>query len=69
MWRCFKQENNPRNLATILSELGIIAWNLHNGGNDAVYTLQALLGLAIRSLTDPKQNDDREEQRHNHVAE
>jgi DNA polymerase III epsilon subunit-like protein len=69
MWRSFKKESNPRNLATILSELGIIAWNLHNGGNDAVYTLQAMIGIAIRSLTDPNQTHNREEGKYNYVAE
>lgn len=69
MWRSFKKESNPRNLATILSELGIIAWNLHNGGNDAVYTLQAMIGIAIRSLTDPNQTDNREEGKYNYAPE
>jgi len=57
MWRYLKRDSNPRNLGSILSELGIVAWNLHNAGNDAVYTLQAMLAIAIKHLTD---RDERE---------
>jgi DNA polymerase III alpha subunit (gram-positive type) len=52
MWRYLKQEDNPRNLASILAESGIVAWNLHNAGNDAVYTLQAMLAIAINDMVD-----------------
>lgn len=54
MWRALKREVNPRSLITILGELGIIGWNLHNAGNDAVYTLQAMLGIACKHLVDRK---------------
>ncbi|QSZ30659.1 hypothetical protein DSL72_000217 [Monilinia vaccinii-corymbosi] len=54
MWRALKRESNPRSLAAILAEIGIAAWNLHNAGNDAVYTLQAMLGIACKHLVDRK---------------
>ncbi|KAF7949015.1 hypothetical protein EAE96_008191 [Botrytis aclada] len=54
MWRALKREVNPRSLSTILAEIGIAAWNLHNAGNDAVYTLQAMLGIACKHLVDRK---------------
>ncbi|KAB8296896.1 hypothetical protein EYC80_002305 [Monilinia laxa] len=54
MWRALKREVNPRSLATILAEIGISGWNLHNAGNDAVYTLQAMLGIACKHLADRK---------------
>ncbi|KAH7360579.1 hypothetical protein BKA65DRAFT_188777 [Rhexocercosporidium sp. MPI-PUGE-AT-0058] len=50
MWRYLKREANPRNLGSILADLGIIGWNLHNAGNDAVYTLQAMIGIAIKHI-------------------
>ena len=50
IYRAFKQEQNPRNLGQVLLELGLTGWNLHNAGNDAAYTLQALLGIAFASL-------------------
>ena len=50
IYRALKQEQNPRNLGQVLLELGLTGWNLHNAGNDAAYTLQALLGIAFSSL-------------------
>lgn len=61
MWRYIKKENNPRNLASVLQELGIVGWNLHNAGNDAVYTLQAMIGITIKALI--------EEQTENEIGE
>jgi len=59
MWRYLKREANPRNLGTILAELGIEGWFLHNGGNDAVYTMQAMVGIAIKHI-DEKQKKKEE---------
>lgn len=39
---------DPQKLAVVLHALGIEYWYLHNGGNDAVYTLQSMLALAVR---------------------
>lgn len=61
MWRYIKKENNPRNLGSVLQELGIVGWNLHNAGNDAVYTLQAMIGITIKALI--------EEQTENEIGE
>ncbi|KAI4256477.1 MAG: hypothetical protein LQ352_002083 [Teloschistes flavicans] len=47
LYRAWKHEQNPTNLGAILLELELVGWNLHNAGNDAAYTLQALLGIAI----------------------
>ncbi|KAI0816784.1 hypothetical protein GGR55DRAFT_674977 [Xylaria sp. FL0064] len=43
-------ERSPvgRGLATICSELGIPGSNYHNAGNDAVYTLRAMIAMAIK---------------------
>lgn len=50
MWRYVKRDTNPRNLGSILAELDLIGWNLHNAGNDAAYTLQAMVRIAIKDL-------------------
>jgi DNA polymerase III alpha subunit (gram-positive type) len=50
MWRYVKRDTNSRNLGSILAELDLIGWNLHNAGNDAAYTLQAMVRIAIRDL-------------------
>ncbi|KAF7879419.1 hypothetical protein EAF04_000615 [Stromatinia cepivora] len=54
MWRALNREPNPTKLSNILEKIGIAAWNLHNAGNDAVYTLQAMLGIACKHLADKK---------------
>ncbi|RHZ66857.1 uncharacterized protein CDV56_101898 [Aspergillus thermomutatus] len=48
LYRIIRSEINPRSLAGILGELGIIGWNLHNAGNDARYTLEALVRMICR---------------------
>lgn len=50
MFRVLKREMNTRSLGSILADVGIIGWNLHNAGNDAVYTLQAVIAVAIKHL-------------------
>lgn len=58
MWRYVKRDTNPRNLGSILAELGILGWNLHNAGNDATYTLQAMIMIAIRDLEERQKLKD-----------
>lgn len=52
MYRVFSQEPNPRNLGFILYVCEVEAWNMHNAGNDAVYTMQAMLGLCIKDAVE-----------------
>ncbi|CAL8576314.1 hypothetical protein XPA_002202 [Xanthoria parietina] len=49
LYRAWKHHQNPSKLGSILMEMEMIGWNLHNAGNDAAYTLQALLGIVIAS--------------------
>lgn len=50
MYRALMRESDPRSLGYVLADLGITGWYLHNAGNDAVYTLQAMLGIAVKEL-------------------
>ena len=54
MWQYLKRDSNPRNLGSTLAELGIVGWNLHNAGNDATYTLQAMIAIAIKHIDERK---------------
>ncbi|GKT88348.1 QDE-2-interacting protein [Colletotrichum tofieldiae] len=47
MHQAWRQETQGRSLAMVLTDLGIPHSNLHNAGNDAAYTMQAMLGLAV----------------------
>lgn len=50
MYRALEREPHPRSLGTILVNLEIAGWYLHNAGNDAVYTLQAMIGISIKAI-------------------
>ncbi|KAI4248959.1 MAG: hypothetical protein L6R42_009137 [Xanthoria sp. 1 TBL-2021] len=49
LYRAWKHHQNPSKLGSVLMEIEMIGWNLHNAGNDAAYTLQALIGIVIAS--------------------
>ncbi|KAK4106876.1 hypothetical protein N658DRAFT_414096 [Parathielavia hyrcaniae] len=49
MHQYMARSNDSASLATVLSSVGIRSFrHLHNAGNDAVYTLQAMVGLAVK---------------------
>lgn len=54
MFRYLRREPHPRNLGHILADLNILGWNLHNAGNDAVYTLQAMIGISVAHIVEKK---------------
>jgi hypothetical protein len=51
MYRVWHRDQQPTKLGKILNDFDIIGWKLHNAGNDAVYTLQAMLGICVREAT------------------
>ena len=46
-------KKQPPGLTKLLAALSINAQNLHNAGNDAAYTLQALIGVAVQEHHHP----------------
>ncbi|ODH46379.1 hypothetical protein GX48_07535 [Paracoccidioides brasiliensis] len=61
LYRAMKHETEPASLGRILANLGIMGWNLHNGGNDARYTMEAMIGITLKSrllLDKPTDLDD-----------
>lgn len=48
MHQAWRSDDRGRSLKDILGDLGIASKHLHNAGNDAVYTLRAVVGIAIR---------------------
>ncbi|MCJ1289292.1 hypothetical protein MMC34_000824 [Xylographa carneopallida] len=54
VYRALKCDASGINLGSILCDLGLTGWNLHNAGNDAAYTLQALIRVAFKALA-PKE--------------
>jgi len=39
----------PVSLATVMEDLDIAPFGLHNAGNDAAYTMQVMIGMAVES--------------------
>ncbi|KAI5853492.1 hypothetical protein BZA05DRAFT_418276 [Tricharina praecox] len=50
MYKAVNDVHESRGLGRVLTDMGVIFWNLHNAGNDAAYTLQAFVCLADRGL-------------------
>ncbi|KAI1816061.1 hypothetical protein GGS20DRAFT_269073 [Poronia punctata] len=52
MFQHMERSPNGRGLGGICSDLGIDGINFHNAGNDAVYTLHAMIAMAIKRTVD-----------------
>lgn len=50
IYRAYTNDPNPRALGSILYESGIEGWYLHNAGNDAVYTVMAMLATCVKAV-------------------
>lgn len=44
--QAWRSSDNSRSLGSVLGDLCMAHQHLHNAGNDAVYTLRAMIGLA-----------------------
>jgi hypothetical protein len=49
LYQVFKRDSNIASLAKILVGVERTGWHLHNGGNDARYTLEAMIGILVRA--------------------
>jgi hypothetical protein len=49
LYKTLKKETQTRSLGSVMADLGRDAWDLHNGGNDARYTMEALIALAVKA--------------------
>ncbi|KAK5173931.1 uncharacterized protein LTR77_002612 [Saxophila tyrrhenica] len=57
MFRVCNKDPNARALGSILYEYDLTGWHLHNAGNDAVYTLWALLAMCV-TQSSQRDSDD-----------
>jgi hypothetical protein len=51
LYQKYSGENNPRSVQHIAAQFGITPWNVHNAGNDAVYTMQMLLAITVKAAS------------------
>lgn len=66
LYTVWRREQHGTSLGRILHHFDILGWRLHNAGNDAMYTVQAMLSICVREAAirgSPKMNDMREEQK------
>ncbi|KAF3904325.1 hypothetical protein AA313_de0202108 [Arthrobotrys entomopaga] len=57
MWKAMAGSSNGISLGRLCAQLDIAAWNLHNAGNDARYTMGAFIELARRFKADPEMQE------------
>ena len=62
MFRAYSRDTNPTSLGRILYHFDMSGWHLHNAGNDAVYTVWAILAIAVKSASE--RDDPEAEKRH-----
>lgn len=58
MHQAWCSSTNGRGLVTVLNDLNIPNKNLHNAGNDAHYTLCAMLGIAVVEVNGNEQQSN-----------
>lgn len=51
MYRAYTKDPSARSLGSILYDCDLTGWHLHNAGNDAVYTIQAMLAICLKSAS------------------
>lgn len=49
LFRVLKREIQPTSLGNVLLDLGLTGWHLHNAGNDARYTMEAMIRITLKS--------------------
>jgi hypothetical protein len=49
LFRVLKRESQPTSLGNVLLALGLTGWHLHNAGNDARYTMEAMIRITLNS--------------------
>ena len=60
LFRVLKRQTQATGLSKVLVDLGITGWNLHNAGNDARYTMEAMITIALRArMQDHKADEDK----------
>ena len=64
MWQYVTRDVSGRKLVAILADLGMVGWNPHNAGNDAVYTLNCMVGIAFKHLKDRGERASLKEKMH-----
>ncbi|KAI1170734.1 hypothetical protein F4777DRAFT_591732 [Nemania sp. FL0916] len=57
MFQRMTRNKNGRGLEKVCADLGIFGQDWHNGGNDAVYTLRAMIAMAVKRTVEGSDRD------------
>ena len=49
MYQAYTRDHSPRGLGSIMADFEFSAWHLHNAGNDAAYTMWAMLAISVQA--------------------
>jgi len=52
MYQAYTRDHSPRGLGSIMGDFDFSAWHLHNAGNDAVYTMWAMLAISVQAAAE-----------------
>lgn len=52
MYQAYTRDHSPRGLGSIMADFDFSAWHLHNAGNDAVYTMWAMLAISVQAAAE-----------------
>jgi len=65
MYQAHTRDSSPRGLGSIMVDFDFSAWHLHNAGNDAVYTMWAMLAISVQAAAerDTKEAKKKHEER------
>lgn len=62
MYQAHTRDHSPRGLGSIMADFDFSAWHLHNAGNDAVYTIWAMLAISVQAAAERGTEEGREKQ-------
>jgi hypothetical protein len=63
LYRVIKGETQPRSLSSVMSDLGLLCYFPHNGGNDARYTLEAWVTMLINARLEGDMDQNKEDKK------
>ena len=63
LFRVYTHEPSSRSLGHILGEFDLMGWHLHNAGNDAVYTLWAMMAICVKQAVARDEVAEKREQK------
>jgi DNA polymerase III alpha subunit (gram-positive type) len=52
MYQAYTRDTSPRGLGGVMNDFDITAWHLHNAGNDAAYTIYAMLATCVQDAAE-----------------